>query len=631
MIIATAGHVDHGKTTLVRALTGVDTDRLPEEKRRGMSIDIGFAYADLGGAQPVGFVDVPGHERFLRNMLAGVAAIDFALLVVAADDGVMPQTREHLAVLDLLGVGLGAVALTKVDRVDAGRVDQVAAEIQSLLAPTCLRGAPLFPLSATTGAGVDALRRRLRAAQEGLAARPQGGNFRLAVDRSFTLAGAGLVVTGAVLAGSVEQGDALLLSPAGTPVRVRAIHAQDRPVLRAGAGMRCALNLAGDLKRVEVGRGDWVVAAAAHAPTMRIDVRLRLLADAARPLAHWAPVQLHLGAASLGANVALLQERALAPGAEAYAQLVLERPGLAMHGDRFVLRSQSDQRVIGGGMVVDPMAADRRIARPLRLARIAALDRADAGQALAALLEVEAGGIALHEFLAARNLSGSQAASLRQSVAMHVVEAGGSACAMPVRGWQALQQRALALAADWHGQQPDSLGIAEAALARQLRGMALPPLARAALRALLECGALVRDGLLLRLPSHRPRLAAGDQALLDRVVALLRPAGLRPPIVGELAAALGMERAALMAFLARVSRLGYLEQVAPNRYFLPETVAALAALALALAQESVDGEFDAASYRNRSGIGRNLTVEVLEYLDRAGLTRYAHGRRRMAP
>jgi selenocysteine-specific elongation factor len=628
MIVATAGHVDHGKTTLVRALTGVDTDRLPEEKRRGMSIDIGFAHADLGGPQRIGFVDVPGHERFLRNMLAGVAAIDFALLVVAADDGVMPQTREHLAVLDLLGISLGAVALTKVDRVDAGRVDSVAQEIRALLAPTCLRDAPLFPLAAPDGIGVDALRRHLAAAQHGLAARSQVGNFRLAVDRSFTVAGAGLVVTGAVLAGSVEEGDQLLLSPSGVPVRVRSIQAQDQPVSHAGAGMRCALNLAGDLKRVEVGRGDWVVAAAAHAPTSRIDVRLRLLAEA-QALAHWAPVQLHLGAASVGANVALLQDRALAPGAEAYAQLALERPTVAMHGQRFVLRSQSGQRVIGGGVVIDPMAGDRRMARPLRLARMAALDRPDPGQALAALLEVEAAGIVLDEFLVARNVASLQAASLRQCVAMHVSEAGGTIYAMDTRGWRDVQARALALLADWHTQQPDSLGLPEALLAGRLRGLALPPLACAALRSLLAQGALVRDRLLLRLPSHRAQLEAQDSALLAQVVALLLPAGLRPPIVGELATLLGMERAVLMAFLERVSRLGYLAQIAPNRYFLPDTVTALAAIALELAQQSADGEFDAATYRNRSGIGRNLTVDVLEYLDRAGYTRYADGRRRV--
>ena len=629
MIVATAGHVDHGKTTLVRALTGIDTDRLPEEKQRGMSIDIGFAHADLGGPQRVGFVDVPGHERFLRNMLAGLAAIDFALLVVAADDGVMPQTREHLAVLDLLGIELGAVALTKVDRVDAGRADAVAREIRALLAPTCLRDAPLFPLAAPDGIGIDALRRHLAMAHRGLAARSQEGNFRLAVDRVFTVAGAGLVVTGAVLAGSVREGDQLLLSPSGVPVRVRAIHAQDKAVSQASAGMRCALNLAGDLKRVDVGRGDWVVAAAAHAPTLRIDVRLRLLESAAGPLAHWSPVQLHMGAASLGANVALLQDRALAPGAQAYAQLVLERSTVAMHGQRFVLRSQSGQRVIGGGVVIDPMASGRRIARPLRLARITALDRPDAAQALAALLEAEAAGILLDEFLVARNLTDAQARSLRQCVAMHAVEADGNTHAISARVWLDVQARALGLVAHWHAQQPDSLGLPDALLAGQLRIMALPPLARAALRALLDQGALVRDGLLLRLPAHRAQLAAPDGALLMQVIARLQPAGLRPPIVGELAAALGMERGALMAFLERVSRLGYLERIAPNRYFLPDTVTALAAIAQELAQQSADGEFDAASYRNRSGIGRNLTVDVLEYLDRAGYTRFAQGRRRM--
>jgi selenocysteine-specific elongation factor len=630
MIVATAGHVDHGKTTLVRALTGVDTDRLPEEKRRGMSIDIGFAHAGLGGAQPVGFVDVPGHERFLRNMLAGVAAIDFALLVVAADDGVMPQTQEHVAVLDLLGIGLGAVALTKIDRVDAARVAEVTHEIRALLASTGLRAAPFFPLSTLAGIGVDPLRRHLATAQAGLAAKSQEGNFRLAVDRSFTLPGAGLVVTGAVLSGSVQEGDALLLSPAGVPVRVRAIHAQDRPVTHAGAGMRCALNLAGDLKRVEVGRGDWVVAAAAHAPVLRIDVALRLLADAVQPLPHWAPVQLHLGAADVSANVALLQDRALAPGARAYAQLVLERPALAVHGERFVLRSQSGQRVIGGGVVIDVQAGNRRIARPLRLARIAALDQADARQALAALLDIDRAGLVLDDFVQVRNLAEMQAARLRSSVAMQLVEAGGKTYAMSMPGWQALQRRALALVADWHVQQPDSLGVAETWLAGQLRSLALPPLAHAAVRTLLQQEALVRDGLQLRLPAHCARLGEPDSALLAQVTALLQPAGLRPPIVGELAAALGMERAALMAFLERISRLGYLEQVAPNRYFLPETVTALAAIAAGLAQESSSGEFDTALFRNRSGIGRNLTVEVLEYLDRAGHTRYANGRRRMA-
>jgi selenocysteine-specific elongation factor len=629
MIIATAGHVDHGKTTLVRALTGVDTDRLPEEKRRGMSIDLGFAHADLGGPQPVGFVDVPGHERFLRNMLAGVAAVDFALLVVAADDGVMPQTREHLAVLDLLGLRLGAVALTKIDRVDSARIAAVTQQVADVLAPTSLRGAPVFPLAATTGAGIDALRAHLSQAQRTLATRAASGNFRLAVDRNFTLTGAGLVVTGAVFSGSVRPGDALLLSPAGVPVRVRAIHAHDRPVEQASAGMRCALSLAGDLKRVDVGRGDWIVAPAAHAPTMRIDARLRLLPDAGQPLAHWAPVLLHLGAAAQSARVALLEGRALAPGGEAYAQLVLDRPLATLHGDRLILRAQASQRVIAGGVALDPLASDRRIARPARLARLDALAHGDAAQALSALLAAEPKGIVLDSFIRGRNLNADEAGRLRQTVDMHVVDEHGGMLALGSQRWSHLLSQALAALADWHAQQPDGLGLAETALSSRLHAHALPGLARAAIRALIGQGAILREHLLLRLPAHSPRLPAEEEALLARIVPLLREAGLRPPIVGELAAALGMERAALIPVLDRISRLGYLQRVAPNRYFLPDTVEALAAIAAELAHASPDGEFDAIAYRNRSGIGRNLAIEVLEHLDRSGYTRFAGGRRRM--
>jgi selenocysteine-specific elongation factor len=414
------------------------------------------------------------------------------------------------------------------------------------------------------------------------------------------------------------------------PVRVRAIHVHDRSVTEATAGMRCALNLAGDVRRADVSRGDWVVAAAAHAPTMRIDVRLRLLPQAAGPLAHWTPVQLHLGAAEQSAHLALLEGRAMAPGEEAYAQLVLARPIAAFHGDRFILRSQAGQRVIAGGAVIDPLAGNRRIPGAARLARLHALDRDDAPEALAALLQAEPQGCSLDDFVKGRNLTGSEAMRLRQCVTMHLAEDSGGTLALGLAHWRELLSRLPGFIADWHASRPDSLGMPESALVQGWRGLALPAFVRAAVRVLLEQGVLARERLLLRLPSHQPRLGAEDQALLTRIEAMLRAAGLRPPIVGELAAALGMERGMLLDFLERVSRLGYLERVAPNRYFLHETVMSLSAIAAELAHASDDGRFDAAHYRNRSGIGRNLTIEVLEYLDRIGVTRYAGGRRRMA-
>ncbi len=280
MIVATAGHIDHGKTLLVKALTGVDTDRLPEEKSRGMTIDLGFAYWPLEGGERVGFVDVPGHERFIRNMLAGVSGIDFVLLVVAADDGVMPQTREHAAILDLLGVARGAVALSKIDRVAPERVAAVRAEIAALLADTVLAGAPVFPVSAVSGDGIDALKRALAESARAAPAKDASGNFRLAVDRAFTVTGAGLVVTGAVISGSVALGDTVRATGSERTARVRSIHAQNRAAPLGRAGERCALNLAGsELKLDLVARGDWIVAPDAPGAVARLDARIRILPE----------------------------------------------------------------------------------------------------------------------------------------------------------------------------------------------------------------------------------------------------------------------------------------------------------------------------------------------------------------
>lgn len=316
MIVGTAGHIDHGKTSLVKALTGIDADRLKEEKARGITIDLGFAYKPTADGGVLGFVDVPGHERLVRNMLAGATGIDHVLLVVAADDGPMPQTREHLAILDLLGLTRGAVVLTKSDLVPDARLAEVRAEIDALLQPTGLAGSPVFAVSNLTGAGMAALEQHLLLAQQAQAPAAADGLFRLAVDRCFSLAGIGTVVTGTAVSGRVAVGDRVLVSPRKLPVRVRGLHAQNRESQRGLAGQRLALNLAATgLEKSDIARGDWIVAEAAHAATRRIDARLRLLAGEARDLAHWTPVHLHLGACDVGARVVLLEGPALAPGA----------------------------------------------------------------------------------------------------------------------------------------------------------------------------------------------------------------------------------------------------------------------------------------------------------------------------
>ncbi|HMK66917.1 MAG TPA: selenocysteine-specific translation elongation factor, partial [Stellaceae bacterium] len=327
MIVGSAGHIDHGKTALVRALTGVDTDRLKEEKERGITIDLGFAYLPTPDGQVLGFIDVPGHERFVHNMLAGATGIDYVLLVVACDDGVMPQTREHLAIVDLLGISQGLVALSKCDLVSPDRRAEVAAEVASLLQPTALASAPLIPVSAVTGEGIEEMRARLFGAAGTFGTRAARGRFRLAIDRCFTLAGAGTVVTGTVLSGAVTVGDRVLVSPTGLAARVRSIHTQNRPAERGQAGERCALNLVGDgVEKQAILRGHVVLDGDLHAPTARIDATLRVLASEPRPVAQWMPVRLHTAATEAGARVALLQDQPIAAGEAGLVQLVLEHP-----------------------------------------------------------------------------------------------------------------------------------------------------------------------------------------------------------------------------------------------------------------------------------------------------------------
>ena len=375
MIVATAGHVDHGKTALVRALTGVDTDRLPEEKKRGLTIDLGFAYHALDDGNVLGFVDVPGHERFVRNMLAGVGAIDLALVVVAADDGVMPQTREHTAILDLLGVTECIAVVSKIDKVETARAVEVGEEIEALLSTTGMRGADIHQISAMSGAGMDALSGALRTRALDLAARAADGWFRLCVDRAFMLKGAGLVVTGAVHAGVASTGERLVVTPSGYEARIRGIHAQDRPADRARAGERCALNLAGrDIESGAIARGDWIVDRALHAPSDRIDARLQVLAGEPRALRHWTPVHVHLAASHSTARIAVLGAGSIASGDSGRVQIVLDRPIHALAGDRIVIRDQSATRTMGGGAVTDPFSPKRGRARPARLAWLDAVE-----------------------------------------------------------------------------------------------------------------------------------------------------------------------------------------------------------------------------------------------------------------
>ena len=625
MILATAGHIDHGKTALVQALTGVDADRLPEEKRRGLTIDLGFAYATLPDGIELGFVDVPGHERFLPNMLAGVLSIDRVLLVVAADDGPRPQTLEHLDILELIGVAEVTGVVTKIDRVERDRIAAVVEEVEALLAAAGFAGSPIFPASSRSREGVAALTRHLqesaRIADRNRAAAPAAGLFRMPIDRAFTLPGIGLVVTGTVAAGTVTVGERLAISPSGIAVRVRGLHSQNRAVESVAAGERCAVHIAGSFPEGrEPSRGDWIVAPERHAPARRLDLFVRASRFAEAPLRDGLPVHLHLGTADIVARVAVLGGRSIVAGGSGFIQVDFDQPIGALHGDRAVLRDHAARHTLAGGRVVDPFPSRRGRRLPARLAVLEASAEADPAQALLRILEVE-GLVELPDFALARNLTQAELDALIGAGEFLRVGSAGARVAVTPDRLTALCDDIVAALASSHRTQPDVLGPTRPALLHRLRASAPEAALAAALSELAAAGRVVREGPAWRLPEHRPRLAQADERLWKRIQPMLAAEDLRPPRVRELASALALEPEAVERLLNRAERLGRVARVADNRFFLPETLARLAEIARELAERSPEGTFTAATFKDRSGVGRNLTIQVLEYLDKIGATR----------
>ena len=625
MIVATAGHIDHGKTMLVKTLTGVDTDRLPEEKARGISIDLGFAYWALAHGGLIGFVDVPGHERFIHNMLAGVCGIDFALLAVAADDGVMPQTVEHLQILSLLGIRRGVVAITKIDRVDPARVAQVQTEVHALLAGTSLADIALLPLSAVTGAGIDTLRQTLMAAAEGYAERYRDGqHFRLAIDRAFSVAGSGTIVTGTVFNGEVRPGDRLMVSPKGVPVRVRGIQIRGNAAERAQAGDRCALNLAA-IDVAAVARGDWVLAEAIHAPSQRMDVRFTLLATERAALAHWTPVHLHLATADVMARVAIRGSGALAPGTSARVQLITDGPVAALNGDRFILRDRSAGRTLGGGAVIDPLAEAQRRALP---AWLAALELVTPEAALAELLPIPDQVIDCARFELVFNLTAARAASMYQSSAA-VILGRAQRVAIARAGAGAIQDRVLARLGDFHRAQAQAPGIDIAALRKGLAHWLPADAFSFLLRGLAEARQVEVQGTTVRLPGHDATSNAADEEMWRAVLPALLARRFATPTLAELARDLGLNERTLRDFLQRKSKTGEVMRVAADLFYPKATLATLAANAALVARSASKGLFSAAQYRDATGIGRTRAIKILEFFDTLGITQRIGDTRKM--
>lgn len=647
MIIATAGHVDHGKTTLIKGITGVDTDRLPEEKKRGLSIDLGFAFltpesANGAAADTIGFIDVPGHEKFVRNMIAGVGSIDLALLVVAADDGPMPQTREHLAILQLLGVGLVVVVLTKTDIVDSDRLIDVKQQVAALMAGSTFPEAEILAVAANDDIALKDLKERLVRHANELRSSGQSGHFRLAIDRHFSVTGSGTVVTGTIVSGSVNLDDSLVLLSGQIPVRVRGIHAQNKQVDRAVAGQRCALNISGsELRNTDPGRGDWLTSNPDLKPVKILDVSLTPApqfkskqADYfANGVKHWTSAHLHLAAACVPCRIALLDSELLAPGKNGLARLICEQPLGAVNGDRFVLRDQSAQFTIAGGVVIDPYPPRRGRSRASRLELLHAMNLPLAEQqsgvsvenglprefnALKILLQRSPGGVDLHLFAATYNCRRQDVNDYCAESDLVTSEFAGQWWGIDESAFNTVQQAVLSSLDVWHASNPNRLGATIEQLSKALPDRLSMAILIRTIDTMLNAKQLIKKAAVYASPAWTSLLDDKHENWWTQLQKLFTEAGDTAPRVTQLSEAMDKSVDEMLQILNTFVAHGRLYRVSANRYYTPDVLHRLANIGEQLSQAD---NFTVAAFRDKSGVGRNLVIELLEFFDRQRFTR----------
>ena len=618
MIVGTAGHIDHGKTSLIKRLTGRDTDRLPEEIKRGISIELGYAYVPAGD-DVLGFIDVPGHERLVHTMLAGATGIDCALLVVAADDGVMPQTNEHLDILLLLGIRAGAIALTKSDVVPRERVEEVRQQLATRVRDTAAANWLVFPVSSLSGDGIDTLKTHLLDAAAQHHARAATGFYRMAVDRCFTLPGVGTVVTGTAHAGAIRVGESVSIVP--TPhgalsARVRSIHAQDQPSTIGVAGQRCALNLVG-LEKAQIERGMWVQAQPLANLTERVDATLTLAPHLAKGLGSSSTAHLHHGAADAMARLAILDATRIEPGETRLVSFSLDRPLAMCRGDRFVIRDASAQRTLGGGTVLDatPLGTAARRGRraPARLQLLATLRDAAPAGALRAWLDQQP--LALGRLSSLWNVRDDELQPLVDAAGAHVA----SGIAVASEHWQRLRSETRAAVGQVHQREPEMPGVEQQRLRRLIAPALHADVFSAVIDELLQEALLARRGAFLALPSHTAELAKDQRVRWERVKSLLQDRKFEPPRVRDIARETGIAEIEVRHLLKTVARVGDVMLVAQDHFFLTTAVADLADIAGTVAER--DGVARAAEFRDQIGTGRKLAIQILEFFDKVGYTR----------
>jgi selenocysteine-specific elongation factor len=609
VIVGTAGHIDHGKTSLVKALTGIDTDRLEEEKRRGISIDLGFAHLDLNPHLRLGFVDVPGHERFVKNMLAGVAGIDLALLVIAADESIKPQTREHFDICCLLGIRHGLIALTKSDLADPDLLELARLEAEEFVAGSFLEGAPIIPVSSTTRSGLDQLRAALERAANAIPGKDATRHPRLPIDRSFSMKGHGAVVTGTLISGSVGLHDELELYPVEKRVRVRGLQVHGAAVDRARAGERTAVNLGG-LDASEARRGMVLAPPGLFAVTRQVDSVFDLL-PGAHPLKHRAPVHFHAGTAEVEAEARLIASlEPMRPGSRAHVRFVLRDPLLLLPGDRFIARMFSPVATIGGGVVID-LAAPPRIRRADLAQRLAKLEAAAPAARVAILVAESTHGMSVADLVARTGLLGAEVAKIGQvGDFLYAPEAW-----LASRAWAEQKLgRFREILKEFHRKSPLLPGLAK----EELRSRELGDAPAFLLDALLaRTKDIVAEGEIIRLASHRLVLKRDEEEAVARIETLFREAGLAVPSTSEVLAKSGVEAARARSLLQVLLRDRRLMRVGEDLVF---HATALETLRKMLAARKGQ-RFSVAEFKDWTGVSRKYAIPLLELLDRERVTR----------
>ena len=620
VILGTAGHIDHGKTSLVKALTGVDTDRLKEEKERGITIELGFTFLDLPSGIRLGIIDVPGHEKFVKHMVGGVWGIDLVALVIAADEGVMPQTREHLDICKLLGVKKGLVVLTKVDLVDGDLLELVKEEVSEIVQDTFLRGAPILSVSSVTGQGIPQLASTLDHLSQEIKGRPADGLFRLPIDRVFTMKGFGTIVTGTMISGSLSLGETVQILPSGTEGKVRNLQVYNRSVERAVAGERTAVNLQG-IETSAIERGDVLIRPNTLRPTQLIEAYLEYLPDAPRPLKHRTKARFHIGTALTHASVFLLDREELSPGEGGFVQLRLERPVVALPQDRFVIRGSAAIQTVGGGTILDSHPDKHRRFSPSVIADLSLLKDGTNEQALRQHIRHSGmGGITLEDLLNRVKVSpGETQANIRKMAEkgdllfidpekLKVIEKGQ---------YQGLRELVLAQLGEFHRRSPMKSGLSKEELRTKLPPEVDIKLFQILISQLIQSKEVVLEKDKLRLPVHQIS-SADEKGLVKRVEASVLKGGLQPPSPKELSEEWSEREEEVRAIFEHLTHEGVLVKIKGEIYVHRVSFENLKEELVAYLKSHQ--EITTPQFKEMTRASRKYAIPLIEYFDQSKLT-----------